>query len=96
MKYLCNFTCVIDGQKYPLYQKVETDANYQEYSETIYKGNLYIQGHVNFEFYDRVSDNLIQAIPLQVSTSTFYQMEFNRWAISVKMLEEIIDKERWL
>ena len=30
MKYLCNFVCVIDGKKYPLYQKVETDANYQE------------------------------------------------------------------
>lgn len=96
MKYLCNFVCVIDGKKYPLYQKVETDANYQEYLETIYKDNLYNNSHVDFEFYDRVSNNLIQAIPLQVSTSIFYQMEFDRWSVSVKMLEEIIDKERWL
>ena len=48
MKYLCNFTCVIDGQKYPLYQKY--DSNYNGYLETIYKDNLYIQGYVNFEF----------------------------------------------
>ena len=91
MKYLCNFTCTIDGQKYPLYQK-----HYNEYLETIYKDNLYDNSHVDFEFYDRVSNDLIQTIPLQVSTSIFYQMEFDRWSLSVKMLEEIIDKERWL
>ena len=96
MKYLCNFTCIIDGKKYPLYQKLETEANYQEYLETIYKDNLYIQGYVNFKFYDKVSNDLIQTIPLQVSTSIFNQMEFDRWVVSVKLLEEIIDKERWL
>ena len=94
MKYLCNFTCTIDGQKYPLYQK--RDRTYNEYIETIYNDNLYNHSHVDFEFYDKVSNNLIQTIPLQVSTSIFYQMEFDRWAVSVKMLEEIIDKERWL
>ena len=94
MKYLCNFTCTIDGQKYPLYQK--RDRTYNEYIETIYKDNLYNHSHVDFEFYDKVSNNLIQTIPLQVSTSIFYQMEFDRWLVSVKMLEEIIDKERWL
>ena len=94
MKYLCNFTCTIDGQKYPLYQK--HDSSYNMYLETIYKDNLYDKLHVDFEFYDKVSNNLIQTIPLQVSTSIFYQMEFDRWIVSVKMLEEIIDKERWL
>ena len=94
MKYLCNFTCTIDGQKYPLYQKL--DAGYNEYLETIYKDNLYDKLHVDFEFYDKVSNELIQTIPLQVSTSIFYQMEFDRWSVSVKLLEEIIDKERWL
>ena len=94
MKYLCNFTCVIDEQKYPLYQK--HDSNYDEYLETIYKDNLYDKQYVDFEFYDIVSNNLIQTIPLQVSTSIFNQMEFDRWSVSVKMLEEIIDKERWL
>ena len=94
MKYLCNFTCTIDGQKYPLYQK--RDRTYNEYIETIYKDNLYNNSHVDFEFYDKVSNDLIQTIPLQVSTSIFYQMEFDRWLVSVKMLEEIIDKERWL
>ena len=93
MKYLCNFTCTIDGQKYPLYQK--RDRTYNEYLETIYKDNLYNHSHVDFEFYDKVSNDLIQTIPLQVSTSIFYQMEFDRWLVSVKMLEEIIDKERW-
>ena len=91
MKYLCNFTCVIDGQKYPLYQKVETDANYQEYLETIYKDNLYIQGSVKFELYDNFSGNLVQTIPIEVSTQNFSQMEFDRWVVSVKLLEEIID-----
>ena len=94
MKYLCNFTCTIDGQKYPLYQK--RDRTYNEYIETIYKDNLYNNSHVDFEFYDKVSNDLIQAIPLQISTSIFNQMEFDRWSVSVKMLEEIIDKERWL
>ena len=94
MKYLCNFTCTIDGQKYPLYQK--RDRTYNEYIETIYNDNLYNHSHVDFEFYDKVSNDLIQTIPLQVSTSIFYQMEFDRWLVSVKMLEEIIDKERWL
>ena len=93
MKYLCNFTCTIDGQKYPLYQK--RDRTYNEYIETIYKDNLYNNSHVDFEFYDKVSNELIQTIPLQVSTSVFNQMEFDRWAVSVKMLEEIIDMERW-
>lgn len=93
MKYLCNFTCTIDGQKYPLYQK--RDRTYNEYIETIYKDNLYNKKHVDFEFYDKVSNDLIQTIPLQVSTSIFYQMEFDRWCVSVKMLEEIIDMERW-
>ena len=94
MKYLCNFTCIVDGQKYPLYQK--HDSNYDEYLETIYKDNLYIQEHVDFEFYDRVSNDLIQTIPLQVSTSIFNQMEFDRWLVNAELLEEIIDKERWL
>ena len=94
MKYLCNFTCVIDGQKYPLYQK--RDSSYTEYLETIYKDNLYDKQHVDFEFYDRVSNDLIDSIPLQVSTSIFNQMEFNRWSVSVKMLEKFIDMERWL
>ena len=94
MKYLCNFTCTIDGQKYPLYQKL--DAGYNEYLETIYKDNLYNNRHVDFMFYDKVSNNLIQTIPLQVSTSIFYQMEFDRWSVSVKLLEEIINMERWL
>ena len=94
MKYLCNFTCTIDGQKYPLYQK--HDSSYNMYLETIYKDNLYDKLHVDFEFYDRVSNYLIQTIPLQVSTSIFNQMEFDRWRVDVKMLEEIIDKERWL
>ena len=94
MKYLCNFTCTIDGQKYPLYQKL--DAGYKEYLEIIYKDNLYDKQHVDFEFYDRVSNDLIQTIPLQVSTSIFNQMEFDRWRVDVKFLEEIINKERWL
>ena len=94
MKYLCNFTCEIDGQKYPLYQKL--DAGYNEYLETIYKDNLYDKSHVDFEFYDKVSNNLIQTIPLQVSTGMFYRMEFDRWGVDVKFLEEIINKERWL
>ena len=94
MKYLCNFTCEIDGQKYPLYQKL--DAGYNEYLETIYKDNLYDKSHVDFEFYDKVSNNLIQTIPLQVSTGMFYRMEFDRWRVDVKFLEEIINKERWL
>ena len=67
-----------------------------EYLETTYKGNLYDKKHVDFEFYDRISNDLIDTIPLQVSTSIFYQMEFDRWSGSVKMLEEIIEKERWL
>lgn len=94
MKYLCNFECVIDGQKYPLYQK--HDSSYNEYLETTYKGNLYDKKHVDFEFYDRISNDLIDTIPLQVSTMIFNQMEFGRWGVSVKMLEEIIEKERWL
>ena len=94
MKYLCNFVCVVDGQKYPLYQKL--DAGYNEYLETIYKDNLYDKLHVDFEFYDKVSNNLIQTIPLQVSTSIFYRMEFDRWRVDVKFLEEIINMERWL
>ena len=94
MKYLCNFTCTIDGKKYPLYQNY--DSKHNEYLETIYKDNLYIQGYVKFEFYDKVSNELIQTIPLQVSTNIFNQMEFDRWSVSVKLLEEIIDKERWL
>ena len=89
MKYLCNFTCAIDGQKYPLYQKL--DGGYNEYLETIYKDNLYDKLHVDFEFYDRVSNDLIQTIQLQVSTSIFNQMELDRWRVSVKLLEEIID-----
>ena len=92
MKYLCNFVCVVDGQKYPLYQKL--DAGYNEYLETIYKDNLYDKLHVDFEFYDRVSNDLIDSIPLQVSTSIFNQMEFDRWSVSVKMLEKFIDMER--
>lgn len=94
MKYLCNFVCEIDGKKYPLYQKL--DAGYNEYLETIYKDNLYIQGYVKFEFYDKVSNELVQTIPLEVSTSIFNQMEFDRWGVSAKLLEEIINKERWL
>lgn len=94
MKYLCNFVCVVDGQKYPLYQK--HDSVYNMYLETIYKDNLYDKQHVDFKFYDRVSNDLIQTIPIQVSTSIFNQMEFDRWGVSVKLLEEIIDKERWL
>ena len=94
MKYLCNFTCTIEGQKYPLYQKF--DASYNEYLETIYKDNLYNQGYVKFEFYDKVSNNLIQTIPLEISTSVFNQMEFDRWSVGVKFLEGIIDMERWL
>lgn len=94
MKYLCNIECIIDGQKYPLYQK--HDSNYNEYLEPSYKGNLYAKNHVDFEFYDRISNDLIDTIPLQVSTSVFCQMEFGRWGVSVKMLEEIIEKERWL
>ena len=94
MKYLCSFTCTIGGQKYPLYQKL--DAGYNEYLETIYKDNLYDKSHVDFEFYDKVSNNLIQTIPLQVSTSIFYRMEFDRWRVDVKFLEEIVNMERWL
>ena len=49
------------------------------------------------EFYEWIEDSdLIQTIPLQVSTSIFCQMEFDRWSVRVKMLEEIIDMERWL
>ena len=91
MKYLCNFVCEIDGQKYPLYE-----LENGKYLQTIYKDNLYIQGSVKFKFYDNFSGNLVQTLPIEVSTQNFIQMEFDRWIVGVKLLEEIIDKERWL
>ena len=90
-KYYCNMCCVINNQKYPLYELMNG-----KYLETIYKDNLYIQGSVKFELYDNFSGNLVQTIPIEVSTQNFSQMEFDRWVVSVKLLEEIIDKERWL
>lgn len=66
-EYLCNYICSIDKQEYPIY--LSSDNNNADCLKIDYKDNSQNHSYINCELYDKISNQLIQKIPIQVSTN---------------------------
>lgn len=91
MKYLCNYVCNVSGKGYIVHPTLNSE--YNECLEIEYLDNLHSHSYVSFEFYNKMSNQIFQRIPLEVSTTIFTKDKFGRWSANVKLIEELLDKE---